>query len=101
MRVHPEPGFGAVAGETDITLRVAGLAGNQVFSRLPGMTGRPFMGRQHGIGVTLLAHVLGKILMGRADDLEQAPTLAVRGDSQVFGGKAGVAVYAEPALMAG
>jgi len=77
MRIHTEPCLGAVAGETDITFRVAGLAGHQVFSRLPGMAGGPLMGRQHGIGVTLLAHILGKILMGCPDNLEQAPAFTV------------------------
>jgi hypothetical protein len=55
MRVGHQTAFGAVTFETDIAIRMAGLAGGQIFPRFAGMIICPLMARQHRVGMTALA----------------------------------------------
>jgi hypothetical protein len=47
VRVDLEAALGTVTFKTDIAIRMAGLAGSQIFPRFAGMAIRPLMARQH------------------------------------------------------
>jgi len=89
-----------MTGKTDFTFGVAGLAGSQVLARFPGMVGIPFMGREYGIRMALLASVRCKSFMGCADYFSQAPGFTVGQDGQILGGKTGMTFNTKPPFMA-
>ena len=77
MGVDSQTAAGAVAGEADLTLRMADLTGGQIFAGLAGMAGRPFVRWQHGINMAFLAVPGADLFMVDNADLAGTPGTAV------------------------
>lgn len=54
MGVNPQTADRTVTGQTDLSRRMAGLTGHQIFPRLAGMPVRPVVGWQYRVNVTTL-----------------------------------------------
>ena len=67
MGVDRQAGPGAVAGQADVAVTVAGLARLEVAPRFPCMVGRPGMGGEHSPGMAGLALGRGEAGVIRAD----------------------------------
>lgn len=85
MRIDTQSAPGAVALQTDIALRMAGLTGDEVFTRFPGVVARPLVGGENRTGVTGLTLAFLELLVccTGGTDCQIAPTAPVRTQGQI------------------
>ena len=80
MRTYHQPGFGGVAVQTDVAVRVAGLTGFECFTGLGGMGDAPVLGGQGSSRVAVAALGQCECLMQRpaGTGLDLGPAFPVR-----------------------